>query len=59
MSEPESDMHLPTPSVWPFVMGGGVALAALGIPTSYAFCLFGVGLLFWGLVGWIRELRHE
>jgi cytochrome c oxidase subunit 1 len=56
--EHETHMHLPAPSVWPFVMGAGTTLAAFGIATSLAFCAVGLVLLFWGVIGWIRELRH-
>jgi hypothetical protein len=60
MSEHDVDMHLPAPTVWPFVMGGGVTLAAFGVPTQlYWFCGLGVVLLAWGLVGWIQLLSRE
>ena len=52
-----NEEHLPSPSVWPFVLGGGVALAAFGVATSYAFCLFGAVLFIWALAGWIGDLR--
>ena len=60
MSEHDTDIHLPAPSVWPFVMGGGVTLAAFGVPTGvYWYCALGLVLLAWGIVSWVRDLRHE
>jgi len=50
--------RLPTPSVWPATVGGGVTLIAFGIATSLALSALGAGLLFWGVLRWIQELRH-
>ena len=55
----EHKEHLPSPSVWPSVLGAGVAIAAVGVPTSLAFCALGVLLFAWGLAGWINDLRHD
>jgi len=52
-------VHLPAPSVWPFVVGAGVGLVGLGIAISWLFCALGAVLFAWGLVGWISDLRHE
>ena len=51
--------HLPSPSVWPFVVGSGVTLVAFGIPTSLVFSGVGLVLMALGLRGWIREMTHE
>jgi hypothetical protein len=51
--------HLPSPTVWPFVLGAGVSLAAFGVATSYYFVIVGVVLVAWALYGWIEDLRHE
>jgi hypothetical protein len=56
--EDEDELHLPAPSVWPFVIGGAVTLLAFGVTTSFAFSLMGAVLLVWGLIGWVREMRH-
>jgi hypothetical protein len=50
--------HLPSPSVWPATVAGGVALIAFGIATSLALSALGVFLLFWGVFRWVDELRH-
>ena len=50
--------HLPAPSVWPSVLGAGVAIAAFGVATSYAVCALGGVLVALGLGGWISDLRH-
>ena len=59
MSEHEEHVHLPTPTVWPFVLGAGVSLAALGVATTVFFTVVGVALTVWALAGWIKDLRHE
>jgi hypothetical protein len=51
--------HLPPPSVWPFIVGGGVALMGLGVVTSLALSAMGFVLLAWGIFRWVQELRHE
>jgi hypothetical protein len=50
--------HLPSPSVWPFVVGAALTLMAFGVATSLAFSVLGLVLLGWGLAGWIGDLRH-
>jgi len=50
--------HLPRPSVWPATVAGGVTLIAFGITTSLALSALGAGLLFWGVLRWVQELRH-
>jgi Cytochrome c oxidase subunit IV len=51
--------HLPAPSVWPFVLGAGVTLAAFGVVTSWYFIVVGAVLAAWAVFGWIEDLRHE
>jgi hypothetical protein len=51
-------VHLPAPSLWPFVLGGGLALAFFGVATSWFFIAFGAVLVIWALVGWIEDLRR-
>ena len=53
------DFHLPSPTVWPAVLGAGIALALFGVLTTYFFTTLGAVLLVMGLVGWIEDLRHE
>jgi hypothetical protein len=52
-------VHLPSPTVWPFVLGAGLALAAFGVAVNVFFVVLGAVLVIWGLAGWIEELRHE
>jgi hypothetical protein len=54
-----SAIHLPGPTLWPFVCGAGVALIAFGLLTHLVFSLVGLMLLARALAGWIEELRHE
>ncbi|HLZ31776.1 MAG TPA: hypothetical protein VKV73_31020 [Chloroflexota bacterium] len=50
--------HLPAPSVWPATVGAGVTLIAFGIATSLLLSALGAGLLVWGVLRWVQELRH-
>lgn len=51
--------HLPSPSINPLVVAAGFTLLGLGILTSLAFSIGGLGVLAWGLAGWIREMLDE
>ena len=53
-----SEHHLPSPSMWPMTVAGGLTLAGFGVLTSLALSILGVALMVWGLYGWIQELRH-
>ena len=50
--------HLPSPSVWPVTVAGGVTLLAFGALTAVGLSILGAVLLAWGLYSWIQELRH-
>lgn len=52
------EIELPSPSVWPFVVGLGTALAFFGIVTSPTILIAGTAVLIWGIGGWIVEIRH-
>ena len=54
----EHDIHLPSPSVWPAVLGAGIALVLFGVVTTYFFTAFGFVLMVMGVAGWIEDLRH-
>lgn len=53
------EIHLPGPSVWPFVVGGGITLFWAGIALGLIVTFVGTFLLIWGLGGWIQEMRRE
>ena len=46
-------VETPKPTVWPMVLGLGVALLAAGVATSPAFLALGGLILVAGLVGWV------
>ncbi|MBO0880970.1 MAG: cytochrome c oxidase subunit 4 [Mycobacterium sp.] len=50
--------HLPSPSVWPFTVAGGVALLGFGLLTTWAISVLGVAFMVWGLYGWVQDMRH-
>ena len=46
-------------SIWPFVLAGGLTLAAFGLVTYPLFSFVGVALFAAAVIGWVREvLRH-
>jgi hypothetical protein len=53
-----NEHHLPSPSVWPVTLAGGVTLVAFGVLTSYALSVLGLALMAWALFSWIQDLRH-
>jgi hypothetical protein len=50
--------HLPSPSVWPFTVAGGVTLVGFGLITSFALSVLGACIMAVGLYGWVQELRR-
>jgi len=53
-----SHHHLPSPSVWPMTLAGGVTLVGFGVLTSIALSILGALLMAWALFSWIQELRR-
>ena len=51
--------HGPETSVWPAILGLGVALMALGVVTSLALSALGGLLVVRALVGWVAELCRD
>jgi hypothetical protein len=52
-------IHLPKPTIWPFVVGLGIAVVAFGFVTSWWFAGLGIVVLVVGVAGWIGDLLHE
>ena len=59
MTDEHETVHLPSPTVWPAVLGAGVALALFGVVATYFFTAFGLVLIVIGLAGWIEDMRRE
>jgi hypothetical protein len=55
----EAGIHLPAPTICPFVCAAGIGLLGFGILTTLVFSALGVLLIAWSLGGWIREMLHE
>ena len=55
----ESKIHLPDLSYYPFFIGVGLSIAALGVLYSYALVTIGLILVFWGSIGWSTEPVNE
>ena len=49
----------PAPSIWPVTLALGVALAVIGVLSSWILVLAGAVLVFVGLFGWIAQTLRE
>jgi hypothetical protein len=62
-------VHYPASSIWPITTAAGVGLAGIGLATEFPVTLgagpawpisvVGIGVMIFGVVGWVQELRHE
>ena len=62
--EPEAppvgeEIHLPGPSILPFLTAIGITLTLVGVTTFIEFTIIGGVLTIWCLVRWIKDTRHE
>jgi len=55
----EEHVHLPAQSIWPITTAFGTAVAGFGLVTNPVISLLGLGLMAWGIINWVQELRHE
>lgn len=55
----EEHVHLPAQSIWPITTAFGTAVAGYGLVTNPIISLLGLGLMAWGIISWVQELRHE
>jgi hypothetical protein len=55
----EEHVHLPAQSIWPITTAFGTAVAGFGLVTNPVVSLLGLGLMAWGIISWVQELRHE
>jgi hypothetical protein len=59
-SETDGFIQLPTPTIWPFILALGVALAITGMVTHWAITLLGVCLTLRSAAGWFAQMfPHE
>jgi hypothetical protein len=58
--ETPSEIEVPAPTAWPFVLAFGCSLLFAGLVTSVSVSLLGAVLALAGSIGWFREvLPHE
>ena len=51
--------HIPSPSISPVTVAGGVTLVGMGLLTgALLLSLLGFVFMAMGLFGWIQEVRH-
>lgn len=55
----EEHVHLPPPSVWPITVALGVALGGFGLVSVWQMSILGLIIMFYGIINWVQELRHE
>ena len=54
------EVHLPTPTAWPFVLASGIALMIAGLVTHWVISLLGVLLILRAAWGWFFQVfPHE
>ncbi len=53
------ELHLPGPSIVPFLNAVGITLALVGLTTSTVLVIGGLILFLWTLVKWIADTRRD
>jgi hypothetical protein len=53
------EIHLPGPSLVPFLNAVGLSLAIVGITTFWIFSVAGILLFLFTLLRWIRDVRRD
>jgi hypothetical protein len=53
------EIHLPGPSLIPFLNAIGIALAIVGITTFWIVSVAGILLFFFTLIRWVRDVRRD
>ena len=56
---PGEEIHLPGPSLVPFVNAVGISLAIVGITTFWIVSVAGILLFLFTLIRWIRDVRRD
>lgn len=54
-----TQIHLPSPSLWPVTLAGGITLLCGGVAITWLFSAAGGLVILVALVGWVRDLRRE
>lgn len=53
------DIHLPGPSLIPFLCAIGITLVVIGTTITPIFIVVGLVILVWTCVRWIRDTRRD
>jgi hypothetical protein len=56
---PGEDIHLPGPTLIPFVCAIGITLAVIGTTLGWIFSVVGVVIVLLTVVRWIRDTRRD
>jgi hypothetical protein len=56
---PGEEIHLPGPSLVPFLNAVGITLAIVGITTFWIVSVAGILLFVFTLIRWIRDVRRD
>src|SRR4030095_3627916 len=49
-------IHVPAPTPWPMITAFGITLVCAGLVTNVLVSMVGAVAMFWGAVGWWREV---
>ena len=56
---PGEEIHLPGPTLLPFVMAIGITLAVIGTTITWLLSIIGVVVFVITLVMWVRDTRRD
>jgi hypothetical protein len=57
--EPGEEIHLPGPSLIPFMTAIGITLIVIGTTISWFISIVGLIIFVWALVRWIQDTRRD
>ena len=53
------EVHLPGPSILPLIVAAAIAVALVGVTTEWYLIVFGLTVLAWCVVRWVRDTRRD
>jgi hypothetical protein len=57
--EPGEEIHLPGPSLIPFLSAIGITLMVIGTTLSWYISIVGLIIFVWTLIRWIADTRRD
>jgi hypothetical protein len=53
------EIHMPGPSIIPFLNAAGLAIAIIGVTFHWAVLALGAALFLWTLIIWVRDVARD